>query len=99
MTQLRDARLRRALDAAPDAQAQPPQATRDAVRAAAVQAVRKPRPLPWWKRLLSGLFGRVEERQRREGRAKLRRVELLMGLPPDERIRWWRRLEQRGALG
>lgn len=54
MTQLRDARLRRALEAAPDAQAQPPQATRDAVRAAAVQAVRKPRPLPWWKRLFAG---------------------------------------------
>lgn len=54
MTQLRDARLRRALEAAPDAQAQPSRATRDAVRAAAVQAVRKPRPLPWWKRLFAG---------------------------------------------
>lgn len=54
MTELRDARLRRALEAAPDAQAQPPQATREAVRAAAAQALRKPRAQPWWKRLFAG---------------------------------------------
>lgn len=54
MTELRDARLRWALQAAPDAQARPPQATREAVRAAAAQALRKPRAQPWWKRVFVG---------------------------------------------
>jgi Meckel syndrome type 1 protein len=39
MTELRDARLRQAMDAAPDAALRPPQRTRDAVRAAAHAAV------------------------------------------------------------
>jgi len=45
MTQLRDARLRRALEAAPDALARPPARTRAAILAAAADAVQ-----PWWKR-------------------------------------------------
>ncbi|MGV3570904.1 MAG: hypothetical protein ACO1PB_09915, partial [Ramlibacter sp.] len=47
MTDLRDARLQRALQEAPDAGALPRQPVRDAIRAAAHDAVR-----PWWQRWL-----------------------------------------------
>lgn len=45
MTELRDARLRRALDAAPDAELRPLPSTREAIRAAAQSAA-----VPWWGR-------------------------------------------------
>ncbi|HEX2545000.1 MAG TPA: hypothetical protein VHL79_08990 [Ramlibacter sp.] len=45
MTQLRDARLRKALEEAPDAQLRPPARTREAVLAAAHAALQ-----PWWRR-------------------------------------------------
>lgn len=45
MTDLRDARLRRALEAAPDADLRPLPRTREAIRAAAQSAV-----TPWWRR-------------------------------------------------
>jgi hypothetical protein len=48
MTELRDARLRKALHEAPDAQVQPPQRTRDAIRQAAHSAVR-PAWHSWWR--------------------------------------------------
>ena len=48
MTELRDARLRKALHEAPDAALQPPQRTRDAVRAAAHAAV-QPAWRRWWR--------------------------------------------------
>jgi len=59
MTELRDARLKQALDAAPDADARPVPAVADAIRAAARQALPKqavatPVPegfAPWWQRL------------------------------------------------
>jgi hypothetical protein len=51
MTELRDARLRQALDAAPDAQLRPLPRTREAVLAAARAAAV---PAPWWR----GLGGR-----------------------------------------
>jgi len=50
MTDLRDARLRRALDAAPDADQAPSGATRQAVREAARRAVASPARTPWWKK-------------------------------------------------
>ncbi|MBI5278184.1 MAG: hypothetical protein HY854_17175 [Burkholderiales bacterium] len=50
MTQLRDARLRRALDSAPDGEVRPPDAVRLAVRDAARAAVAAAAPQPWWKR-------------------------------------------------
>src|SRR5688572_8531555 len=54
MTQWRDARLQRALEQAPDAQLQPLPRTREAIRAAARQAV-APAPAPattsWWHKL------------------------------------------------
>lgn len=49
MTQLRDARLRKALDAAPDAQLQPHERTREAILAAAHGAV-QPAWRRWWTR-------------------------------------------------
>jgi hypothetical protein len=48
MTELRDARLRKALHEAPDAALQPPQRTRDAVHAAAHAAV-QPAWRRWWR--------------------------------------------------
>ncbi len=54
MTALRDARLQRALDHAPDAALQPSAAVRDAIHRAAHQAVRPPVVAPtaaWWTRL------------------------------------------------
>ncbi|HEX7888828.1 MAG TPA: hypothetical protein VF522_05650, partial [Ramlibacter sp.] len=45
MTELRDARLRKALEEAPDAHAQPPARIREAIRAAAHGAMQ-----PWWRR-------------------------------------------------
>jgi hypothetical protein len=48
MTELRDARLRKALHEAPDAQLQPPQRTRDAIRQAAHAAV-QPGWRTWWR--------------------------------------------------
>lgn len=45
MTSLRDARLHRALEEAPDAALRPSRATHDAIRAAAQDALR-----PWWRR-------------------------------------------------
>jgi hypothetical protein len=48
MTELRDARLRKALHDAPDAQLQPPQRTRDAIRQAAHSAV-QPAWRSWWR--------------------------------------------------
>jgi hypothetical protein len=53
MTELRDARLRKALDAAPDAQLQPHARTRDAIRAAAHAAV-QPAWRRWWPRGAGG---------------------------------------------
>lgn len=52
MSELRDARLKRALDQAPDASLQPLPRTRDAIRAAAHGAVQ-----PVWKRWWSGMGG------------------------------------------
>jgi hypothetical protein len=52
MSELRDARLKRALDEAPDASLQPLPRTRDAIRAAAHGAV-----LPGWKRWWAGAGG------------------------------------------
>ncbi|MBC5785168.1 hypothetical protein H8N03_19635 [Ramlibacter sp. USB13] len=49
MTELRDARLRKALDAAPDADLRPHARTRDAIRAAAQGAV-QPAWRRWWTR-------------------------------------------------
>lgn len=49
MTELRDARLRKALDTAPDAQLQPHARTREAIRAAAHGAV-QPAWKRWWPR-------------------------------------------------
>lgn len=56
-----DARLKKALEQAPDAQAKPAAATRDAILKAAHDAVAPapttPPPAPWWKRALNALFG------------------------------------------
>lgn len=56
-----DARLKKALEQAPDAQARPAAATRDAILKAAHDAVAPapttPPPAPWWKRALNALFG------------------------------------------
>ena len=56
-----DARLQKALEQAPDAQAKPAAATRDAILKAAHDAVAPapttPPPAPWWKRVLNALFG------------------------------------------
>lgn len=52
MTELRDARLRKALDAAPDAQLQPHARTREAIRAAAHGAV-QPAWKRWWPRAVA----------------------------------------------
>lgn len=49
MTELRDARLRKALDEAPDATLRPPERTREAIRAAAHGAV-QPGWRRWWSR-------------------------------------------------
>jgi len=49
-TEWRDARLARALEEAPDAQLRPLARTRDAIRAAAHEAV-APAAAPWWQRL------------------------------------------------
>lgn len=53
MTELRDARLRQALDHAPDAGLQPPAGTREAIRAAAHAAV-QPAWRRWWSRAGTG---------------------------------------------
>lgn len=47
MTDLRDARFKRALDAAPDADAAPAEATRRAIHQAAAQALAPPAPRRW----------------------------------------------------
>lgn len=56
-----DARLKKALEQAPDAQAKPAAATRDAILKAAHDAaspvLTTPPPTPWWKRVLNALFG------------------------------------------
>lgn len=52
MTELRDARLRKALDAAPDAQLQPHARTREAIRAAAHDSV-QPAWKRWWPRAVA----------------------------------------------
>ena len=49
MTELRDARLRKAMEEAPDAQLRPHARTREAIRAAAQQAV-QPAWRRWWPR-------------------------------------------------
>lgn len=49
MTELRDARLKRALQSAPDTSEAPRAATRNAVREAARRAVAKPAEAPWWR--------------------------------------------------
>lgn len=57
-THLRDARLRHALEHAPDAQAAPAEATRAAILRHAHAAVATPAPvpsLPWWTRLAQAL--------------------------------------------
>lgn len=58
MTDLRDARLQKALDAAPDAGARPPPGIAGSIRAAArsTLAPAKPivAPVPWWQRLWAG---------------------------------------------
>ena len=52
MSDLRDARLRRALESAPDAHMRPDAKTRAAIRAAAVGAVTPAAaPAPWWRSL------------------------------------------------
>ncbi|CAN7757950.1 hypothetical protein LJR039_006998 [Pseudorhodoferax sp. LjRoot39] len=59
-THLRDARLRHALEHAPDAQALPAEATRAAILRHAHAAVARPAPvapLPWWTRLAQALAG------------------------------------------
>ncbi|RYY92731.1 MAG: hypothetical protein EOO24_28360, partial [Comamonadaceae bacterium] len=53
MTDLRDARLHRALEMAPDSALRPPPQARDAILAAAHAAVR-----PWWQRWLPAAGGR-----------------------------------------
>jgi hypothetical protein len=50
-TEWRDARLARALEAAPDVQLRPLDRTRDAIRAAAHEAVAPAAAAPWWQRL------------------------------------------------
>jgi hypothetical protein len=50
---LRDARLLRALQEAPDAQPLPDATTRSAILAAAARAVAQPAAAPWWRRLWS----------------------------------------------
>lgn len=63
MTQLRDARLQRALQAAPDADAVPADTTRRAVRDAALRAIQpaaRATAAPWWRRW----FGDSEQRMR-----------------------------------
>ena len=57
MTQLRDARLARALDHAPDAQALPDDSVRRAVRDAARRAVTPAAQPAWWKRWWAGDAG------------------------------------------
>ena len=58
MTELRDARLQKALDAAPDADARPPPGIAGSIRAAARSTLTPARPLvasaPWWQRLWAG---------------------------------------------
>lgn len=49
-TEWRDARLARALDEAPDAQLRPLDRTRDAIRAAAREAIAPQAEAPWWRR-------------------------------------------------
>ena len=51
MTELRDARLQRALRDAPDAHMAPSSSTRAAILARAHEAVTPTRAAPWWKRL------------------------------------------------
>ena len=50
MTELRDARLKRALQSAPDESTGPSEATRRSIREAARRAVAKPAAMPWWRR-------------------------------------------------
>jgi hypothetical protein len=59
MTNLRDARLKRALQAAPDSSATPAATTRRAIHDAAQQAVTKPRAAAWWQRLWPEPKGRM----------------------------------------
>ena len=52
MTQLRDARLRRALQSSPDSSAAPDASTRRSIRDAARIAVAEPvRATPWWRQV------------------------------------------------
>ncbi|MDP2369823.1 hypothetical protein [Rhodoferax sp.] len=62
MTELRDARLKRALDHAPDALLRPDRATREAIRNIAAQAAMTPDPVP--PKAPSGAFGWVRARAR-----------------------------------
>lgn len=55
MSDLRDARLQRALESAPDDHLLPGERTREAIRAAARQAVSPPQPVPWWNKLWQSL--------------------------------------------
>jgi hypothetical protein len=55
MSDLRDARLRRALESAPDADQRPDQETRRAVLEAARKAVAPPPRVRWWARLWQGM--------------------------------------------
>jgi len=52
VSELRDARLKRALDSAPDAQSHPDARTRQAIHASAHQAVAPAVRESWWRRLL-----------------------------------------------
>jgi hypothetical protein len=59
MTELRDARFQKALQAAPDADARVPQAIAESIRAAARSAAAQPGPAkeahtPWWRRVWAG---------------------------------------------
>jgi outer membrane biosynthesis protein TonB len=59
MSALRDARLRRALDSAPDADLRPDQRTRKAVLEAAHKAVAPAPRAPWWAKLWQGMGDRA----------------------------------------
>ncbi|NPC58893.1 hypothetical protein [Caenimonas soli] len=58
MSDMRDARLRRALESAPDADLLPDRRTRRAVLDAARQALAPPPPAAWWQKLWQGMGNR-----------------------------------------
>ena len=54
---LRDARLKKALDSAPDAAEVSAEWARVAIKNAALWSLQKPQPVPWWRRWRGGRAG------------------------------------------